>query len=426
VLSGAYGGSTRLLAPAVRAWLRWRAERGNEEPARLPERLGTPSLPRPGGRLIWFHAVSVGEALGVLPLIEGVAAQRPRAGLLLTTATVTSARLLGERLPVGVPHQMAPVDLPSAVGRFLDHWRPDAAVFAESELWPNLLAGLRRRSCPALLVNGRLSDHTFRRWRLLPGMAAEMLGGFALVLAQTPREAERFRTLGAPLVEVAGNLKLAAAPLPADPGALARLREALAGRRVWVAASTHPGEEAVVARAHRLLASGLPRLLTILVPRHPERGAEIARLLGRAGLRHARWSRGEPPTGETAVLLADTLGELGLWYRLAEVAFVGGSLVGYGGHNVLEPARLGCPVVLGPDGRNVEAPARSLERAGALVRIGDGEGLAHAIAGLLADPERRAGMAAAGGAVAAEAVGMAASVLRRLEPWLAGPGDAAP
>ncbi|HET6469248.1 MAG TPA: 3-deoxy-D-manno-octulosonic acid transferase [Geminicoccaceae bacterium] len=413
----------RTAAPLVRVWLRRRVAQGREDPVRLPERLGVASLPRPAGRVLWFHAVSIGEALAVLPLIEAVGARLPRATALLTTATATSQRLLAPRLPAGVLHQMAPVDLPVTAGRFLDHWRPDLAIFVGSELWPNLLGGLRARGCPAVLVDGRLSDHAFGRWRLVRGAARRLLGGFALVLAQTPREAERFRELGAAVVEVGGELKRAAGPLPAEPARLEELRRALAGRRVWVAASTHAGEELVVARAHRRVAEGVPSLLTVLVPRHPERAAAIARLLGAEGLRCTRRSVGEPVTAATEVLLADTLGELGLWYRLAEVALVGGTLAGRGGHNLLEPARLGCPVIAGPDTRNHATAANALERAGALVRVRDRGGLAAAMGDLLADPARRCRMAAAGAAVAAEGSGLAAALRARLEPWLTPLGE---
>ncbi|MEO8715442.1 MAG: 3-deoxy-D-manno-octulosonic acid transferase, partial [Acetobacteraceae bacterium] len=369
--------------------------------ARLAERRGVDSTPRPGGKLLWVHAASVGESVSILPVLSAL--DNHDLSVLLTTGTVTSATLMAERLSVlkltRVLHRFAPLDVPRWAARFLDHWRPDAVAFVESELWPNLLAGCRARAIPTMLVNARLSARSFARWQRAPGFAAHVVGHFDLVQAQSADDAERLRALGGVRVSAPGNLKLAAPALPADGAELERLRVTLAGRPCWVAASTHPGEEAIVLDAHRRLAPMWPGLLTILVPRHPERGAEVAALT--CGIAMARRSLGAPPPPE-GLWIADTLGELGLWYRLAAGALVGRSLVKPGGgQNPLEPARLGCPVAAGPFMDNFADATRALEATGALSRVADGAAIADWLDALLRDPDRRAAGGAAGLAVAA-------------------------
>lgn len=376
-----YRGATRVATPLARAYLRRRLADGKEDAARIEERLGSAGAPRPPGPLVWVHGASVGESLSVLPLIERCVARRPDLRVLVTTGTVTSARLLGDRLPVDTIHQFAPLDLPGAVERFLGHWRPDLALRVESELWPNALGALGVRGVPALLVNARISARSFARWSRVPGAARALLGTFRAVLAQTEADAARFARLGGPAIQCVGNLKADAPPLPYDAAAFARLSDSVAGRPVWVAASTHPGEEEPIAAAHRAIAAHAPDVLTIVVPRHPARGAEVAARLGQPG---ALRSTGQGPTGPIHV--ADTLGELGLFFRLAGAAFVGGSLVHHGGHNPLEPARLGKPVLFGPHMDNFADLARDLMEAGGAVRVNDADDLAGALLRLLLDP----------------------------------------
>ncbi|HET6184247.1 MAG TPA: 3-deoxy-D-manno-octulosonic acid transferase [Acetobacteraceae bacterium] len=404
VLPALWAGGTTLAAPLLRVSLRGRARRGKEIAARLAEREGIDPTPRPSGWLLWLHAASVGESVSVLPVLRELARRSPELNVLLTTGTVTSARLLADRLgEVEAPrvlHRFAPLDVPRWARRFLDHWRPDAAAFVESELWPNLLAGCRARGIPTMLVNGRLSDRSFARWRCAPGAARQVMGMFDRIWAQGEADAARFRALGAARVEVRGNLKFAAPPLPADMAEVVRLRALLAGRPCWVAASTHPGEEAIVIAAHRALAARCAGLLTILVPRHPERGAEVAVLAGNLPMRRRALGEAPPETG--GVWIADTLGELGLWYRLAPVALVGRSLVPPGGgQNPLEPVRLGCVVASGPLMGNFAEAAAALEAAGALARVRDGAELARFVAAMLDDPARRAVAAEAGRAAIA-------------------------
>lgn len=407
VTPSSYRGASTLAAPLVHAWLAHRRRRGKEDAARFGERLGRASVPRPAGRLVWMHGASVGEGLSLLPLVARLRTARPALHVLVTTGTVASARLLRQRLPDGALHQFVPVDRPGAVRRFAGHWRPDLAVWVESELWPNLVLETAARGVPMLLVNARMSERSAARWRKMPRLARPLLDSFARILAQTEADAARFRALGARRVVVRGNLKHDAPPLPADANAVATLRRAVAGRRLWIAASTHDGEEAMVAEAHLSLRATFPDLLALVAPRHPERGDEVARLFRRRGLATARRARNEAITPETAVYLADTLGELGLVYRLGEVAFVGGSLVPCGGHNPLEPARLDCAIVTGPWMENFAEARAALDGAGAVVQADGAAALAGAVGALLEDGAalRRGRIAAA---TVAEGLGGAA------------------
>jgi 3-deoxy-D-manno-octulosonic-acid transferase len=410
MLSVLWARTASLIAPGLRLMLRLRAARGKEIAGRLPERFGVDPTPRPSGRLLWLHAASVGETVSILPVLSVLAEQ---AHVLLTTGTVTSATLLASWLPeLGlqgrVLHRFVPLDVPAWAARFLDHWRPDAAGFVESELWPNLLRACQERRIPAMLVNARMSPRSFAGWSRVPGLARDVLGCLVQVQAQGEADAKRLRRLGAVCVTAPGDLKFAAAPLPADPGELERLGALLAGRPVWLAASTHPGEDELVFAAHRALAPAHPGLLTILVPRHPERGARIAALAN--GTPTTRRAAGEAPPSEAGVWIADTLGELGLFYRLAPIVFVGRSLLRPGGgQNPLEPARLGCAVAVGPHTGNFIDRAIVLEQAGALARVTNAKGLAAWVDAMLRDPARRQAM----GAAAAEASGRYADLPRR-------------
>ncbi len=395
----------RLAAPALRVALRIRAWRGKEIAARLPERRGIAVSPRPAGQLIWLHAASMGEATSLLPVLSALARRAPGVHTLLTTGTATSAALLEHRLPalgvqLRVSHQFVPLDVPQWVARFLDHWQPDTAGFVESELWPNLLVACRAREIPITLINARLSPRSFARWRRAPKLARAMLEHVADIQAQSGADAARFRALGARTVSMPGNLKYAAPPLPVDQVELAHWQAALAGRPIWLAASVHPEELDALLATHRLLAAAHPNLLSILVPRHPERGAAIdAQISGGRGsaiVARRRAAGAGPPKGG-GIWIADTLGELGLFYRLAPIVFIGRSLAAPGGgQNPLEPARLGCAVAAGPHMDNFAEVAASLHEAGALARVADAAGLATWVDALLRAPARRdaAGQAA--------------------------------
>jgi 3-deoxy-D-manno-octulosonic-acid transferase len=414
----AYRAATAAATPLVRCYLRARGRRGKEDCERIGERYGMTGVFRPHGKLIWVHAASVGEATSVLALVERILARRAGVEILLTTGTVASARLLAERLPSRVRHQFVPVDLPRAVDRFLDHWRPDLAIWVESELWPNLVLGTRRRGIPMLLLNGRLSARSFRRWRNMPGLIRPVLRAFALCLAQDEQQAARFRALGAPDAASVGDLKAAAPSLPANPEALAALHSRIGDRPVWIAASTHPGEEEIAAAAHVRAARSRPGLLTIIAPRHPARGAVLAETLRSGGLKIARRSRNETLSGDTDIYLADTLGELGLLFRVAGIAFIGGSLAAKGGHNPFEAARLGCVVLHGGDMSNCAGMAASLDRAGAALTIFNAESLGETVARLLGNPDERRARATTAMQVTEAGSDVLDKVLIRLAPFL--------
>ena len=351
----AYLGLSALLSPLAPLLLRRRLKAGKEHPDRWREKLGYTTALRPDGPLVWVHAVSVGEGLSVLPLLARLVRDVP---VLLTCTTATSARLMADRVPQGVIVQFLPLDLPGPVRRFLRHWRPDAAVLVESEFWPRLIRETHRRAIPLLLVNARISEASMARWTRLRGLSRALLRRFGTLTAPDAAAAAKLVTLGADpaRVSVTGSLKRGANRLPVDQSELGRMRDATAGRPLWLAASTHPGEEALVAAAHRHIAATLPDALLVLAPRHPDRAAAIRADLAAAGHRISQRSAGDtpsnaPPPNDTPsgdIYLADTLGELGLWFDLCPVAFIGGSLVPVGGHNAYEPALHGSAILHGP------------------------------------------------------------------------------
>ncbi len=403
--------------PALTGLLAWRARRGKEDPGRLSERRGLPGRARPVGRLVWMHGASVGEALSLVGLIDGMIARG--FSVLVTTGTKSAADLIGRRLPAGAVHQYVPLDAPRWIGRFLDHWRPDLALVAESEIWPNTLIALHERGIPLLLVNGRMSERSFRGWGRTPRTAEALLARIAICLAQTQADAERFARLGAPRVSVAGNLKYDSDVPPANGQQLAHLRDIIGDRPVWVAASTHAGEDAIVARTHAALKERWPRLLTVIVPRHPHRAGEVAECGAAEGLRSTQRSRGGRPHGAVELYIADTLGELGLFYRLASLVFLGGSLVPHGGQNPIEPTRLRAAVLHGPHVHNFTEVYRALDEAGGARTVADAGELASALDGLLGDRPRAAAMARAGEAALRPFEGAVDRTLAVLDPFIA-------
>ncbi|MBL0946782.1 3-deoxy-D-manno-octulosonic acid transferase [Brevundimonas sp.] len=394
---------TRLLQPLAPRVLAHRARKGKEDPARLDERLGQAGVARPDGPLVWMHAISVGESLSLLPVITLLAERRPDLSVLVTTGTTTSARMMAQRLPKGVIHQYAPVDVPAAVARFLDHWRPSLGLFVESELWPNLILEARARDIPLMLASARITGHSAAGWKKRPAAARALLEAFACILPQDEASASRIADLGG---RTGGrvNLKLVGAPLPFDRKEFDRLSGAIGDRPVVVLASTHDGEEAALVQRLQAL-DPLPFL--IVVPRHPERAGTIEADMAALGLTVAVRSRGETPGADSQVYLADTLNEMGLFLRLAEVVVLGGAfgpLIGrapVGGHNPLEPARLARPTLTGPDMSNWSI-AGAMAEAGGLEIITDLSRLAPRVGELLADRDqarqlgRQAEQAAAG------------------------------
>jgi 3-deoxy-D-manno-octulosonic-acid transferase len=408
---------TGIGGPVISLYLNCRLRRGKEEQGRFHERLGRPRLPRPPGPLVWLHAASIGESLSMLPLIARLL-EPGGLTVLVTTGTVTSAKIMAERLPPGAVHQYVPVDRLPFVRGFLDHWKPGLVLWAESEFWPNMVSETAARRIPMVLLNGRVSERSFRGWKRLPGLIRRLLSGFTLCLGQTEADAERLRALGAPRAKCLGNLKFAMPPLPGEDGRLAVLREAVAGRPVWIAASTHDGEEAIAAEVHARLESRHPGLLTIIVPRHAQRGAEIADALRASGLKVALRSAGEMPVATTQLYLADTMGELGLFFRLARAAFVGKSLAGDGGQNPLEPARLGVPVLFGPRMSNFSEMASRMMAARAAEQVTDAWSLGDALDRLLSDDDLRRTRSAAAQTFATAEAGVLDAVAAELTPFL--------
>ena len=396
---------TRLLEPLAPRLLDARARQGKEDPVRVDERLGLTTVARPAGDLVWLHGVSVGETLSLLPVVERIRRQRPDLTILVTSGTLTSAQLMASRLPAGVIHQFAPVDAPGAVAAFLDHWQPSLAVFVESELWPNLILEARRRGVKLVLASARITEKTVEGWRRFPGAVRRILSAFDRILPQDETSAARLHSLGA-RIDGHVNLKLSGEAPPHDAAAFTRLSAAIGDRPVVVAASTHDGEEIAIVRALDKLAD---RLCLILVPRHPARSADIATALTRDGYRFARRSQGHEPDRDTDLYLADTLGEMGLFLRLADVVVMGGSFSAalekppVGGHNPLEPARLGKPAVTGPDMSNWAAVTDALVEAGGLAVVQAPWGLPAILAPLLADTDAARAMGERGRRAAAEA-----------------------
>jgi 3-deoxy-D-manno-octulosonic-acid transferase len=386
----AYRAAAGLVSPLARPLLEARARRGKEDLERLDERLGRTSIARPQGSLVWFHAVSVGESLSILPVISAVVEERADVSILVTSGTRASAEILARRLPPGAIHQYAPIDTPGAVRRFLAQWRPDTGVFVESELWPNLILAARGAGVRLALVSARMTERSARAWRSRPAAARAMLSAFDLVLAQDAATEDRLVGLGG---HVSGrlNLKRVGDPLPVDGAELARLRAIIGDRPVLAAISTHAPEERLVAAAAERLPA---KTLTVIVPRHPERGEAITRELAGSGV--ARRAAGEAIEPGTRIYVADTLAEVGLFLRLAQLAVVGGGFAeGLGGHNPLEPARLGVGVVSGPHVANFADIYAEMTQAGAALVVADGAELAEALAGLFAEPQRLAALGAA-------------------------------
>jgi len=403
-------------APFSAPVLALRRRRGKEPGERLPERRGEAEFGRPAGPLIWLHAASVGELVSVLPLIARIAARD--VGMLVTTGTVTSSEVAGERLPVNVIHQFVPLDVPRYVQRFLDHWRPDLALFVESDLWPNRIIEAARRRVPMILINGRVSDNSYRRWQYLLAAIVNLLQRFDLCLARSATDAERLAALGARQVVNAGDLKLDVPAPPCGEAELAALRRAIGDRPLIAAASTHEGEEGAMLDVHARLRATFPGLLTLIAPRHPERGAGIAALAASRGLRVALRSRNELPAPVTEVYVADTMGELGLIYRLAPVVFVGGSLVRHGGQNPIEPAKLGAAILHGPHVWNFAEIYGALDAAHGAGRVEDATRLAAGFAALLRDPGARWRAAEAARATVDGLSGALERTLAALEPYL--------
>ncbi|MCB1475285.1 MAG: 3-deoxy-D-manno-octulosonic acid transferase [Rhodobiaceae bacterium] len=380
---------TRVISPFVGMWLQKRLKDGKEIGPRLEERLGRSTLKRPEGTLIWLHSASVGETNAILPLIGRIALRFPTVSLLLTTVTVTSAEIAAKKLPEGVKHQFAVLDTPKAVRNFLDHWQPDLAVFAESEIWPNMLFDLNRRGIPAAMINGRMSDRSFSRWKYAPKTIRWLLSAFTVCLVQSQTDLRRFQSLGATHAVATGNVKFDVPAPDASAMDMAAFRNAIGDRPVWVAASTHPGEEAIVLEAHQRVQRAFPTLLTMIVPRHPERGLSVLSLARKRGLRASLRSAQRQPGKGDQVFVFDSIGELGLAYRLCDIAFIGGSLAKRGGQNPIEPAKLKTAIMHGPATFNFSDAYAALADGGGAEQVDGPLKMAQSLERLISNPAAR-------------------------------------
>ncbi len=414
-----YSTAMSALRPAAGLFLNVRGRRGKEDVKRRGERLGFAGRPRPAGALIWVHAASVGETTSVLPLIAAMLDEQPSTHVLLTTGTTTSASLADLRLPSRALHQYVPLDVPQYTRRFFDHWQPSLAIFTESDLWPNLILTAAERSIPLVLVNARMSPRSMRRWRKNARIGRPLFSRFNLVLSQTNKIAATIKRLGAPNVSTAGNLKIDSPPPPVDDVKREALRAAIGSRPVFLAASTHPGEEVHIAAAHQVMRRSIPDLLTIIAPRHPDRGAAIAHAMMGQGLAVVRRSLDALPDAASDVYVADTIGELGTLYAISRVALIGGSLVAHGGQNPIEAVRHGTTVLTGPHFHNFREAYEALIADDGAVVVTNGDDIARAVTRLLTDDQALETMRRGATQALAELGGALQKTLTALHPFLA-------
>ena len=409
-----YRTATHIASPFASLFLALRRQRGKEDATRLHERLGWASRAREPGPLAWLHGASVGESLALMPLVERLVERGFQ--VLVTTGTVSSAHMLAARLPAGAFHHYMPLDLPVCLQRFLDHWQPALVLVAESEIWPNLFFETQQRQIPLILVNARISERSFQRWQKFPNVIGALLGRLDMCLAQSQDDADRLHLLGASYVQVTGNLKYDVAPLPVDGMKLASLSAQIGSRPVWVAASTHAGEEEIVAQVHLALSQHFP-LVTVVVPRHPRRGPHIDQQAKALGVSALLRSQGADIEGQSSFYIADTMGELGLFYRLASLAFLGKSLAAHGGQNPIEPAKLGCAIVHGPFVENFADVYRQLDAAKGALCVETSEELIQVLARMFNDSAHLREMSRRAGEIVGQFGGASDQIMRSLEPF---------
>lgn len=365
-------------APFVSGYLKWRSLKGREDKARLPERSGFTPIPRPEKPLVWLHAVSVGESMVALTLTQAILKQYPHIHILLTTTTTSSAKIVEKKLPKKAIHQFCPVDTPQAVHRFLEHWKPDLAIWIESEFWPNLMHATQERGIPTILLNGRISLKSFSNWKKLKGLISALLSRLDLCAVQSEEQATFFQTLGANNIFIMGNAKVMMPPLQINAKHFEALKKAVGERPLWLAASSHQGEEELVFKAHKILKQDYPNLLTILVPRHIERAASLQHLAITEGLSAALQTETSSFAG-VEIYIGNTLGELAMFYALSPVVLMGATFVPKGGHNPIEAAQLGAFVLHGPHTFNNPQLYEILKASSLSEEIQDGNQLAQAI-----------------------------------------------
>ncbi|MBQ8661238.1 MAG: 3-deoxy-D-manno-octulosonic acid transferase [Alphaproteobacteria bacterium] len=378
---------TILYPLVIKRYINKRKENGKEDVKRFNERVGRPTMPRPEGKLIWLHGASVGESVSMLPLIQRILDTYPEAHVMVTTGTVTSADVMQKRLPERAFHQFIPIDNPIFTTRFVRHWQPDVALWFESELWPAVLSSIKRKNIPLILINGRISNKSFKRWQQFDFICKELLNCFTLCLGQSEEDAYRLRVLGAQNSICLGNLKYAGLPLPIDEAKRAEFVEQAGKRHMWLASATHDDEEVRIAKVHKRLKQKFPDLLTVIAPRHPQRGDEIQEKINSLELKTALRSKNEKITPETDVYIANTIGEMGIWYDVINIVFIGGSLIPHGGQNFMEPSRVRDAVIVGPHMHNFTDAMNRAKKADAVIQVTDTEELEETVAGLFENKE---------------------------------------
>ena len=363
---------TMMYPLALNRYIEKRKKNGKEDLARFDERLGKATMPRPKGNLIWMHGASVGESISMLPLIKTLLDIYPDLHIMVTTGTVTSAEVMAKRLPERAFHQYFPLEHPRYAARFIRHWKPNLVLWFESEFWPAMLSTIKKCNIPLILVNGRISNKSFRRWQQFEFAIRQILDCFTLCLGQSDEDTRRLQVLGAKNTASLGNLKYAGLPLPVDEGKKAALKEQFSNRPVWLVSSTHDDEETKIGRFLKDLEQKVPNVLTVIVPRHPHRGVEIKdKLTDEYGLNVALRSASEPITPETNVYVADTIGELGIFYELINIVFIGGSLIPHGGQNFMEPSRYRDATIVGPHMFNFTDAMNRARAADAVIEVND-------------------------------------------------------
>lgn len=383
-----YNTLIRILYPLVISrYIKKRIQNGKEDAKRFNERMGRPTMKRPEGKLIWLHGASVGESVSMLPLINKLLEQYPDAHVMVTTGTVTSADVMGKRLPERAFHQFVPIDNPKFVTRFIRHWQPDLALWFESDLWPALLSGIKRKNIPLILVNGRISNKSFKRWQQFDFISKELLGCFTFCLGQTEEDAYRLRVLGAKDSMCLGNLKYAGINPPVDENKKNEIQSQISSRPLWVVSSTHNDEELKIGKFLKRVNEQVSDLITIIAPRHPTRGTEVQEQLNGLGLKTALRSKGEKINKDTEVYIADTIGEVGIWYDMAPIVFIGGSLIPHGGQNFMEPSRFRDAVIVGPHMHNFTDAMNRAKKADAVIQVNDVQELEETLLQLLSNKD---------------------------------------
>lgn len=371
----------------IKRYIKKRIENGKEDIKRFNERIGRPSLKRPEGKLIWLHGASVGESVSMLPLIQRIVDCYPDAHVMVTTGTVTSADVMQKRLPERAFHQFIPIDNPIFTTRFVKHWQPDVALWFESELWPGALSSIKRKNIPLILINGRISNKSFKRWQQFDFVCKELFSCFTMCLGQSEEDAYRLHILGAPQAMCLGNLKYAGLPLPIDEAKRAEFMAQVGKRKIWLASATHDDEEVRIAKIHKRLKEKFPDLLTVIAPRHPPRGEDIQQKINALGLSTALRSKQENINPQTDIYIANTIGEMGIWYDVIDIIFIGGSLIPHGGQNFIEPSRMRDAVIVGPHMHNFTDALSRAKKADAIIQVTDTQELEEQVSLLLENKE---------------------------------------